>query len=68
MENGGEVYCGCEVGGGAGCCGPVALRFLGGELGASSVHMSRCSQVKMPTMIYLKESLADDHHFFLFGK
>jgi hypothetical protein len=31
-ENGGEVYCGCELGGGAACCGPVALRFFGEEV------------------------------------
>lgn len=31
-EKGGEVYCGCEVGGGAGCWGPVALRFFGDEV------------------------------------
>lgn len=36
-ENEGEVYCGNDVGCGAGCCGPVAFRFFGEETWSSQI-------------------------------
>jgi hypothetical protein len=63
-EKDGDVYCGWEVGSGAGCCGPVAFLFFGEEAWSSRL-ISTTNSTERTKNSCLNALEADLHYSYL---